>query len=119
MSSESKVKGTKYESAVVGFFNEKGYSARREVLHGTEDEGDVKVTVGGLEMVVECKNRKSMSPKWLMDLVDEVNTETENANASFGVAVVHRDGCGDKSTGRSIVVMDAEMLSEFMKGWNL
>ena len=54
-----------------------------------------------------------------MDKVYEVNIETENANASFGVAVVHRDGCGDKSTGRSIVVMDAEMLSEVMKGWNL
>lgn len=117
MSSKQKKKGTAFESAVVGYLNGPGCKARREALHGSGDQGDVRATFGKVDVTVECKNRKSMSPGWLMDLVDEANRESENAGTSLGVAVVHRDGCGDSHMGDSIVVMSLDSFATAMGGW--
>lgn len=117
MSSKQKKKGTMFESAVVGYLNGSGYKARRETLHGSGDQGDVRATFGAVDVTVECKNRKSMSPGWLSALVDEADRESENAGTSIGVAVVHRDGCGEKRMGDSIVIMSLDSFVTSMGGW--
>lgn len=117
VSNKQKKKGTMFESAVVGYLNESGFSARRETLHGSSDHGDVMATFGALDVTVECKNRKSMSPGWLMGLVDEADRESENAGTSLGVAVIHRDGCGDGHMGDSVVVMSLDSFATAMGGW--
>ena len=113
--SRSKDTGTRFESAVVAYLREAGMKASRQPMHASADEGDVLCDFARLDMVVECKNRKSMSPGWLMGLVDEAGAERDNANASFGIGVCHRDGCGEGKMGKSIVVMELDTLLDIWR----
>lgn len=113
--SSQKEKGTRFETQVVSYLRENGMKASRQPLHGSADRGDVLCDFARLDMVVECKNRKSMSPGWLMGLVDEAGAERDNANASFGIGVCHRDGCGEGNMGKSIVVMELDTLLDIWR----
>lgn len=98
--SAAKAKGTRWESAVVAFLRDHGFTyADRVPLSGSRDRGDV--TVGPGSPVIEAKNQARHSiAEWL----DEANAEAAHARAPFGVAWFHRRGKG--SPGDGFVVMD-------------
>lgn len=98
--SAGKVKGTRFESAIVNFLREHGFPwADRVPLSGAKDRGDVTIGPGG--PVIESKNQNRHSwAEWL----DEANEEAANANAPFGAVWAHRRGKG--SPGAGYVVMD-------------
>ena len=111
--SAGKQKGTRWESAIVNFLRDHGFTwADRVPLSGSRDRGDV--TLGPGSPVIESKNqaRHSMA-EWL----DEANAEAANARAPFGVVWAHRRGKG--SPGDGYVVMDGAtfVLLLRMAGW--
>lgn len=80
--SYAKSKGTKFESDFVKYLIEHGFSdARREVLHGKNDVGDVHIgEVNNPKFVFECKSyAKELPYKMVEDFVDEAKTEFGNA----------------------------------------
>lgn len=98
--SAGKRKGTAWESRLVNYLREHGFTyADRVPLSGKADRGDV--TIGPGSPVHEAKNQARHSwAEWL----DEANTEATNAGAPFGVVWAHRRG--KASPGDGYVVMD-------------
>lgn len=100
----SKAKGTAWETRIVVTLFESGFpDARRVVLAGALDKGDVHVgDVDHPLVAIEGKNEQRLS---LAEYVDEANREGANAGAIYGgVAWVHRRGKSDPLDG--YVVMD-------------
>lgn len=98
--SAGKAKGTRWESGIVTFLKEHGFTwADRVPLSGARDRGDV--TVGPGSPVIEAKNQSRVS---LAEWLDEANTEAHNAGAPFGAVWFHRRGKG--SPGDGYVVLD-------------
>lgn len=96
MANRAKQKGTSLETALVNYLTERGVEARRIVLHGSKDQGDVWSDLG---VSFEAKNCRTMS---LGAWVDEAKAETVNAGRP--VVVFHkRIGKGDP--GESFVSM--------------
>jgi predicted lipoprotein len=104
MANPSKRKGTTWEAAVVAYLREHGQPyAERRALAGVNDKGDVSGVPG---IVFECKAERSID---LAGYMTEVATETANAGAQLGVAVVKRRNRGP---GDAYVVMS---LSQFVE----
>jgi hypothetical protein len=104
VTNRSKSKGTAWETAIVGTCHDAGFEdARRVVLAGTNDQGDVHVgDVAAPLVAIEAKNENRVS---LAEYVTEANREGVNAGAIYGgVAWVHRKGKADPLDG--YVVMD-------------
>lgn len=100
MVNKPKIKGTAWETALVNFLIENGFStAERRALSGTKDKGDVAGL--GLPVVIEAKNEKTIT---LGTYLAEVHAEMVNADATYGVAWVKRRG--KTSPGDAYVVMD-------------
>lgn len=81
--SYAKSKGTSYETALVKYLIECGFSdARRVVLHGSNDEGDLQLgEVNNPYFVIECKSYGKEYPyKMIEDFVKEAHTEYINAH---------------------------------------
>lgn len=98
--SANKQRGTKWESAIVNFLREHGFSyADRVPLSGARDRGDVTIGPGSPAIEAKSQNRHSFA-EWL----DEANEEAHNARAPFGVVWTKRRG--HTSPGRGYVVMD-------------
>jgi hypothetical protein len=98
--SAGKAKGTRFESAIVAFLRQHGFTwADRVPLSGAHDRGDVSIGPGS--PVIESKNQNRHS---LAEWLDEANAEAVNARAPFGVVWAHRRGKG--SPGDGYVVMD-------------
>jgi hypothetical protein len=107
--SANKARGTRWESAVVTFLREHGFTyAERRALNGARDLGDVTGIPGG--PVIECKsqNRQSLA-EWL----DEADTEAANARAPFGVVWFKRRG--KTSAGSGYVLMDGNSFVMLLK----
>lgn len=103
----SKQKGTAFETALVRWFESRGLEARRIVLHGNKDHGDIDV--GSINL--EAKNCNTISlAAWIAE------AEVESANAGKPVVVVaKRKGLTDP--GRSYVVMTLDtFVEEFYHG---
>lgn len=100
----SKQKGTAFETAIVRWFESKGRFAKRIVLHGNKDEGDIDI--GGLHL--EAKNCNSISlSTWIKE------AEAEAANAGVPVLVVaKRKGISDP--GQSYVITTLDTLLEIL-----
>ena len=104
--SKAKQIGTAAETAVRNFLLSQGYSeleAHRNVLKGTDDEGDVwlREPLRGL-IVFEIKGGKAAKDasygqieKWFQEAV----LEKKNANGSFGFLVTQRAGVGYPRAG--------------------
>lgn len=90
----SKQKGTAFETALVQWFARRGILAKRIVLHGAKDEGDIDVG----EFNIEAKNCNAIS---LSTWVKEAETEATNANKPV-VVVAKRKGISDP--GESYVI---------------
>lgn len=81
--SYAKSKGTSFESALVKYLIECGFSdARRVVLHGGKDEGDLQLgEVNNPRFVIEAKSYGREYPyKMIEDFVQEAHTEYFNAH---------------------------------------
>lgn len=91
--SKSKAKGTQYESKIAAYVNQWcGYDvAERIVLHGSKDQGDLRIKVNGLVIAGECKWRnKYPNDAEEKDFRRQTDTEAANAGADCGVLFVNR-----------------------------
>lgn len=104
--SKAKAIGTKAETAVRNYLLSAGYSeldAHRNVLKGTDDEGDVwlRDSVRGL-IVFEVKGgkmAKTASYEQCVKWLEEAEKERDNAKANFGFLVTQRAGVGYPRAG--------------------
>lgn len=102
MSNASKGKGTAWETSIKNWLAGFGYKARRIVLHGSADIGDLEIE-GFPWLVIEAKNCAKMElAKW----VDEATKEAENADAEVGVVWHHRPRKG--SPGEAYITMSGD-----------
>lgn len=95
MSSPSKVKGTRQETAICNIINDfVGHDvARRVPLHGAEDQGDIHITLGFLKLVGESKCSKSYPSEGLLkDYKQQALIENENANGDGGLLFINLPG---------------------------
>ena len=107
MANPSKQKGTKAETAVVRYLGQLGIEARRNVLHGSADEGDIMAEIAGCDVCIEVKNRKRIElAKWMGEMVRERN----NAKADEGRLVVKPEGVGLEKVGKWFVCMEMDDL---------
>ncbi len=102
MANRAKAKGTSFESALVRWFEERGVAARRIVLHGNKDRGDIDAGAWNLE----AKNVRALA---LSQWVEEAKVESINAGKPVAV-VVKRVGKSDP--GESYVVMPLALFTE-------
>lgn len=104
--SKSKNIGTRAETAVRNYLLSAGYSelaAHRNVLKGSDDEGDVWLREENHGLIVfEVKGGKAAKEasygqiqKWY----EEAETERRNASGSFGFLVTQRAGVGYPRAG--------------------
>ncbi len=104
--SKSKNIGTRAETAVRNYLLSVGYSelaAHRNVLKGSDDEGDVWLREENHGLIVfEVKGGKAAKEasygqiqKWY----EEAETERRNASGSFGFLVTQRAGVGYPRAG--------------------
>ena len=115
--SASKAKGTRWETAVVGYLRWalNDHRIDRCPLHGIKDEGDISgVYFHGRRVVIECKatKRASYSAHW-----DETIVEMGNADTDLGVVFWKRPGIGiatPGSVGRHLAYMDNATYDEFV-----
>ena len=109
--SRATAKGTRFESQVADYMRSRLHMPiERRAKCGFKDKGDLAgVRIGGFDAVIECKNHKNMAlPKWL----EEAEAEKVNAEASFGIVVHKRRGCGEKSMGDTYVTMTLDTLCD-------
>jgi hypothetical protein len=93
--SSAKQRGTRWESAIVGYLRDEGWPyADRVPLSGNRDRGDV--TLGPGSPVIEAKHARAVD---LAGGVDEAETERVNAAAAVGVVWHHRRGKGSPADG--------------------
>lgn len=104
--SRSKDIGTLAETMVTRWFATHGFPhAKRLVLHGSKDIGDVSLG-DGIPVVVEVKGgsaAESASDQqmrlWLRELHTEMNNASESGTGHYGVLVVKRKGFGATKVG--------------------
>lgn len=87
--SKQRDKGTKFETKVLNFLKDEGFTAYRNPLGGAKDKGDLQLHSG--RIVVECKNQERHS---LAEWLDEATTGAANAGADLGIVAFHRRGKG-------------------------
>ena len=104
--SKAKAIGTRAETAVRNYLLSVGYSeleAHRNVLKGSDDEGDVWLRESTYGLIVfEIKGGKAAkdaSYQQIQKWYQEAETEKTNANASFGFLVTQRAGMGYPRAG--------------------
>lgn len=93
MSNPSKRIGTETESRVVNWLRQTGFpDARREVLHGSKDQGDIVICASPL-VIAECKGGKAAeqaSAGQIVQWMTETETEAVNAGADLAALIVRR-----------------------------
>lgn len=104
--SKAKAIGTRAETAVRNYLLSIGYTelqAHRNVLKGSDDEGDVWLRDENYGLIVfEIKGGKAAkdaSYQQVQKWFQEAETEKSNANASFGFLVTQRAGVGYPRAG--------------------
>lgn len=104
--SKAKAIGTRAETAVRNYLLSIGYTelqAHRNVLKGSDDEGDVWLrdeTYGLIVFEVKGgKAAKEASYQQIQKWYQEAETECQNANAKFGFLVTQRAGVGYPRAG--------------------
>lgn len=114
--------GTDFESAVRNYLSETaGIDVRREVKHGSRDEGDLRAVIHGLDAVIECKRVERVTPALMARYRLQTVVERDNAGADMGVLVMWRRGKGfryaatpdgqrAKSFGENVALMTVETL---------
>ena len=95
MTNRSKNIGTWTETAVLKAVLPFYPDAKRVVLHGNKDEGDISLSKDYIIEVKGGNQTRSVSDSQIDDWLDELYTEVANAGASGGLLVVRRWGKGD------------------------
>ena len=85
MTNAAKAKGSQWERDVVKYFNDHGFPhvERRFGAGQQHDKGDLS----GIQVLIECKNHKSIN---LSTIMDEVVAEKGHARMDIGLAVIKR-----------------------------
>jgi hypothetical protein len=109
MANRAKAKGTSWESASVGYLKERGLDARRIVLHGNKDEGDVDTGAG---WNLECKSVRTLA---LGTWVAEADVEAANAGRPVAVLVKR---IGRTDPGEAYVVMPLRVFVAQVLGYD-
>jgi hypothetical protein len=104
MANPAKQKGTSFETAIVRWFESRGIDAKRIVLHGNKDQGDVETEFFN----VEAKNCNTLT---LSTWVAEADVESTNANRPV-VVVAKRKGTSD--VGKAYVITTLDMFVDMM-----
>lgn len=115
MGNRNKAKGTAFETIVKEYLISNGFpDARRAVLEGAEDKGDIHgITQAGTKrkVCIQCKNDKSFNISgWLNDTVEQA----KRLDDAVPALVVKRKGKGEKALGDSYVVMRLDDLIELL-----
>ena len=104
--SKAKAIGTRAETAVRNYLLSQGYSemdAHRNVLTGSQDQGDVWLRDPKLGLIVfELKGgdmAKKASHEQCLKWIAEAEKERDHANASYGFLVTQRAGVGYPRAG--------------------
>lgn len=104
--SKAKAIGTRAETAVRNYLLSAGYSeldAHRNVLTGSEDQGDVWLREAKRGLIVfEVKGgkaAKNASHEQCVKWLEEAERERDNAQAKFGFLVTQRAGVGYPRAG--------------------
>lgn len=99
--SKAKNIGTRAETAVRNYLLAAGYTeleARRNVLSGSQDQGDIWLDDSDVGLVVfEIKGgemAKKASHEQCLKWLDEAQREKKNAGANYGFLVTQRAGVG-------------------------
>lgn len=115
MSHPSKVKGTRWESAVRDWFNSLGFDVVRPALHGSVDKGDLFGVPG---WTIQCKDTARLD---LAGAVDDAIEQARNARTAFAVAIVkrRRRGVGDAYAVMTLAqwatLLSSPAVREFMR----
>lgn len=108
MSSPSKQRGTRWESAIVDYLIESGWPhAERRTLSGAKDKGDIAGLVG---VCIEAKSHRVLD---LASWIREVETEARNAGAA--VAAVWAKRVRKTSPGDGYVIMTGAQFAALLK----
>ena len=106
MSHPSKVRGTRWESAVRDWLSEHGYPAFRPALHGAADKGDL---FGIGNVTIQCKDTAKID---LAGAVDDAIEQAHNAGTDHFVVIQKRRRRG---VGQAYVVTTLERWVETLK----
>lgn len=104
--SKAKAIGTRAETAVRNYLLSQGFTelqARRNVLSGSDDQGDVWLESKHGLIVFEVKGgnmAKNASYEQCLKWMQEAERERSNARASFGFLVTQRAGVGYPRAGQ-------------------
>lgn len=100
MANRSKQIGTRAESIVVSVAKRNGFPyARRSVLAGSADKGDVHLG-DGTDTIIEVKGGKqctALTPAKMRGWMKETREEIKNSGSQYGFLVTQRVGFGEKS----------------------
>jgi hypothetical protein len=92
--SRSKKTGTFHETHTTVWLKQNGWPyARRIVMKGQRDEGDIDLG-NGIPVVIEAKAEKAIT---LADYIKELDAEIVNANAETGFVIIKKRGTTDVS----------------------
>lgn len=101
----SKIKGTRFETAVATYLCSTFPTCERRALRGRLDGGDL----AGLPATIECKNTKGYDPAGALD---EARRAAANNGDVIYAAVIKRKGVAD--VGESIVVLPLHLFSKLL-----
>ncbi len=107
-------KGASFERQVADYMAAAlGQPIDRRVKHGAKDRGDIAgFEIAGWPCAVECKNKARMElAQWLA----EAEAERSNAEASYGIVVHKRRGCGEARMGDTYVAMTLDTLCDIAR----
>jgi hypothetical protein len=110
VANKNKAKGSSWETKITNVLNSRDLRARRKVLSGSLDKGDIELL--DIPLIIEAKDCKTVK---LAEWVDEAEIEAQNANVIWSVVWHHRPRKQDPADG--YVTMRGEtfirMLKEF------
>lgn len=103
--SRQKQKGTAFETACARWLSDAlGEHVERRALHGSRDMGDLfGIHAHGWGGVAECKDHRAVTPALVAEWRRQTQDERDNADADFGLLIVHVPGAGAKGFGRNRV----------------
>lgn len=113
---KSKQIGTRAESIVLAVCRRNGFPyARRNVLSGNKDKGDLSLG-DGTDTVVEVKGGKqcvALTPAKMKKWMYETRQEIMNSGAKYGFLVTQRAGYGEKNAEQWLAHVPAEFTEYF------
>lgn len=93
MANKPKAIGTAYETQITRYINSWAGEevCERIVLHGSKDQGDLRLKARGFTLAVECKRRTKYPNKTEeQEFREQTDAETANSGADGGVLIVNR-----------------------------